>query len=253
VRGVICALAMWAALAAPAAAADAARLTIFDIPLGAAASTLPPAEEFGVFACGNDGGPPGAAIAGWTDYAKCPADSQGLHEVYFEYDDEAEYAARARGDYRAGWQAGTAIDAFPVITSALFDDAGRVEALRIVTDPRPEQRKDAFLHLRPRSEHYLLGLYLLDQFGMSAADCHDEPPGAGEGAVLGMLVKQDCTATRQGQTVTIASRLYRRPGEADVDPATGLRTEGAFVSETRAEITAAANTDTPPRPAPVRP
>jgi hypothetical protein len=181
-------------------------------------------------------------------------DNAGRHEVYFEYDDEAEYVARAHADYPAGWSAGTAIDAFPVITSVLFDDAGTVAALRIVTDPRPEQRQDQFLHLRPRQEHYLLALYLLDRFGMSAADCRDRPPVSGESPMLGMFVQQTCAATIGNRHYEIESRLYRRPGETDVDPSTGLPTQGAFVSETRAEITVtgAANRDTPPRPAPAQ-
>ena len=141
------------------------------------------------------------------------------------------------------------------MTSVLFDDAGRVGGRRIVTDPRPEQRQDSFLHVRPRQEHYLLALYLLDRFGMNPSDCHDETAQPGESAVLGMFVKQECAATRGKQSYRIESRLYRRPGEADVDPATGLPTEGAFVSETRAEILAiaAANKDTPQHRVPARP
>lgn len=244
-----------AVLAGSPCVADSLRPTIFDIPLGAAASALPPPVEFGLMACGSDGGAPGKPIVGWNDYRDCPADARAWHEVYFEYDDEAEYVARAHDDYPAGWSAGTAIDAFPVITSVLFDDTGHVAGLRIVTDPRPEQRKDDFLHLRPRQEHYLLELYLLDRFGMSQSDCHDEAAKPGERPVLGMFVARDCAATLGDKRYAIESRLYRRPGESDVDPASGLRTEGAFVSETRAEILAigAASTDTPPRPAPRQP
>jgi hypothetical protein len=234
--------------------AEPPRPTVFDLPLGVLASELPPASEFGRIACGSNGGPPGAPTPGWAGFARCPRDKTGRHEVYFEYDDEEEYIARARSDYVAGWNAGTAIDFFPVITSVLFDDSGRAVALRIVTDPRPEQRGDQFLHLRPRQEHYLLALYLLDRFGMSASDCHDEPQTSARSPMLGMFVDESCSATTAGRHYTIESRLYRRPGETDVDPATGMPTEGAFVSETRAEITAtdAANRDTPPRPEPAR-
>ena len=218
------------------AAADALRPTIFDLPLGATASSLPGPRHFSLLACGSNGGPPGETIVGWTDYHQCRAEADGLHEVYFEYDDEAEYVARAHDDYVAGWTAGTNIDSFPVITSVLFDDEGSAEAERIVTDPRPEQRRDGFLHLRPRQEHYLLGLYLLDRFGMNASNCHDAPAAPGESPMLGMFVKQNCAAVVGDRSYTIQSRLLRRPGESDVDPATGMQTEGAFLSETRAEI-----------------
>lgn len=249
---VICVI---AALMSSACLAETPRPTIFDIPLEVRAEALPPSTEFGIFACGNNGGPPGRVLTGWKDFKTCVADSQGRHEVYFEYDDEAVYVARAHEDYPKGWGAGTAINAFPVMTSVLFDDAGRVVGLRMVTDPRPEQRDDLFLHVRPRQEHYLLGLYLLGRFGMTASDCHDEAAKPGEGAVLGMFVRQRCAATIGDKSYMIASQLYRRPGESDVDPATGLRTEGAFVSETRAEILAipAASTNTPPHLAPARP
>ena len=246
---------VFAALISSACLAESPRPTIFDIPLGGRAESLPPSTEFGLFACGNNGGPPGRVLAGWSDLKSCAADPQGRHEVYFEYDDEAEYVARAHEDYPKGWGAGTAIDAFPVMTSVLFDDAGRVVCLRIVTDPRPDQRDDLFLHVRPRQEHYLLRLYLLGRFGMTASDCRDEAAKSGEGAMLGMFVRQVCTATIGDKNYRIESRLYRRPGESDVDPATGLRTEGAFVSETRAEIwsIAATSTNTPLHPAPARP
>jgi hypothetical protein len=244
-----------AALISSACLAETPRPTIFDLPLGAMAEALPSSAEFGTFACGNNGGPPGKVLTGWRDFKTCVADLQGRHEVYFEYDDEAEYVARAHEDYPKGWDAGTAIDAFPVMTSVLFDDAGRVVGLRMVTDPRPEQRDDPFLHVRPRQEHYLLGLYLLDRFGVSPSDCHDEAAKPGESAVLGMFVRQRCAATIGEKSYMIESQLYRRPGESDVDLATGLRTEGAFVSETRAEILVipAASTSTPPHPAPARP
>jgi len=223
------------ALSLPASAIDT-RPTVFDIVLGASVTALPPVNEFGIFACGNDGGPPAVLLNGWGDYKKCPAGSDGRHEVYFEYDDEAEFVARANDDYVAGWSAGTAIDSFPVVASVLFNDNGRATGLRIITDPRPEQRRDDFLHLRPRQEHYLLGLYLLDRFDLPVSDCHAEQPAKGESAVLGMFVRQVCAATKNDRSYRIASQLYRRPGESDIDPDTGLRTEGAFVSETRAEI-----------------
>jgi len=255
VRELAFGLCLGGALVSSACLADNVRPTIFDIPLGAGATDLPPPSAFGIFACGNNGGPPGKLLTGWGDFRNCAPDTEGRYEVYFEYDDEAEYVARAHEDYPKGWTAGTAIDAFPVMTSVLFNDTGRVVGLRIISDPRPGQREDPFLHVRPRQEHYLLGLYLLDRFGMTASDCHNEAAKPGEGAVLGMFVRQRCTATIGNATYTIDSQLYRRPGESDVDPATGLRTEGAFVSETRAEvsITGATSTDRPPHPLPARP
>ncbi|MGN6489858.1 MAG: hypothetical protein ACTHLT_18825 [Devosia sp.] len=175
-------------------------------------------------------------LTDWTEFTQCRADAEGLHEVTFNYDDEAELAARARDDAAAAWQLGTSLDYFPIIPSALFDPAGKLVGLRVVTDPRYDPRHETFLHLRPRQENYLLGLYLMGRWGMSEADCRDLPPAAGETPVLGMFAKRSCAATRDGRRYTIESRLLRRPGETDVDPVMGTLTEGQFTSETRAEI-----------------
>ena len=71
------------------------RSTVWDLTLGTSAADLP--HDFVDFACGSNGGPPGLALAGFADYASCPAEPNGLHEVYFRYNDEQEYVARALG------------------------------------------------------------------------------------------------------------------------------------------------------------
>lgn len=212
------------------------RSSIFDLELGAKASQQVPAHRFNDLACGSNGGPAMQRLGGWEEFAQCPADADGLHEVTFSYDDEAELAARARDEAAAAWSLSTSLDYFPIIPSALFDAAGTLVGLRVVTDPRYDPRHETFLHLRPRQEDYLLGLYLMDRWGISEADCRDLPPAAGETPVLGMFAKRSCSATRDGRRYTIESRLLRRPGETDVDPVMGTFTEGQFTSETRAEM-----------------
>lgn len=223
---------------ATAGVAEAAprRATLFDLPLGRAASQLP--GGFKSYACGSNGGPPARAVAGWQAFRSCPPEADGLHEIAFEYDDTAEKAARAADDEPAAWGLGTSYDYFPIIASALFDDAGVLRGLRIVTDPRPEQRKDRFMRFRPRGEHYLLQLYLMQPFGMTDADCRDLRLATGQSPVLGMSVHRVCDRTdaAAGRSYHIEARFYRRRGEHDADPTTGALTEGQFVSETRAEI-----------------
>jgi hypothetical protein len=232
-------LLLWlAAVSWPLACSGAPhRLTIFDLKLGMSTGDLP-AGEFHAYACGSDGGPPLLKLTGWSEFNKCPAEADGLHEVYFEYDDSAEKRARAAMDIPAGWSLGTAYQYFPIVASALFDDTGTLQGLRIVTDPRPEQRKDPFFHFRPRSEHYLLQLYLLDTFGMSAAECRDVPLAPGQSPVMGMITNQRCDRTdlNTGRRYHVEAHFYRRRGERDVDASTGRLTEGQFLSETRAEI-----------------
>src|SRR5579859_1588407 len=134
---------IFAALAASADAQTARRATIWDLKVGAPIAEQPKPIEFRGFACGSNGGPPRAPLTGWADFKRCPAEPDGLHEVYFEYDDENEYVARAHdNDREINRWAGTHEVTFPVVTSALFDDAGVLKGIRLVTDARPEHRND---------------------------------------------------------------------------------------------------------------
>jgi hypothetical protein len=233
-------------------ASGAERPTIWSLQLGTTALHLPSPAEFGIFGCGSDGGPPLAKISGWRAFRDCPPDQAGLHEVYFEYDDEAAFVARAHNDPVAARGGGTEESAFPVITSALFDDAGILRKLRLVTDARPLARHDAFAaNLRPREEHYLLGPYLYQRFGIVAGrDCRNLPPAPGETPVFGLFVKLDCLRfdATEGRSYRIEQRYLRKPGQTDFDAETGFYTQDEYESQTRVEIadvTAAARKDKP--------
>src|SRR5689334_18432340 len=69
------------------------RLEIWDLKLGMSVADIP--DEFTDYACGNNGGPPSTALAGWKDFKRCRPEPGGLREVYFRYDDELEYWAKA--------------------------------------------------------------------------------------------------------------------------------------------------------------
>ena len=127
--------------AAGAGAQELRRSTVWDLKLGQPIAAQPSTDEYRGFACGSNGGAPRQRLTGWRDFARCPAEPSGLHEVYFEYDDEYEYIARAKDLERevARW-AGTTELAFPVVVSALFDGNGVLAGIRVVTDPRPEHR-----------------------------------------------------------------------------------------------------------------
>src|SRR3954470_21744166 len=119
------------------------RNTVWDIKLGAHVSAQPAPHEFKILACGSNGGPPRRQLAGWGEFGRCRAEPNGLHEVYFEYDDELEYIARARDLEReiTRW-AGTTEVNFPVVVSALFNREGILKGVRLVTDARPDHRND---------------------------------------------------------------------------------------------------------------
>src|SRR5262249_50612229 len=66
---------------------------IWDIKLGTPVDKLP--DEFTDYACGTGGGPPSIQLTGWKDFRRCRPEPGGLREVYFRYDDELEYWAKA--------------------------------------------------------------------------------------------------------------------------------------------------------------
>src|SRR5436190_1436020 len=70
-----------------------ARTEIWDLRLGSPIDQLP--DGFVDYACGTGGGPPSTPLGGWSDFRRCRSEPGGLHEVYFRYDDELEYWARA--------------------------------------------------------------------------------------------------------------------------------------------------------------
>src|SRR6266446_5813251 len=160
------ALVCWSSAAGGAEALR--RATVWDLKLGQPVAAQPSPDEFRGFACGSNGGPPRQQLNGWSDFMRCRAEAGGLHEVYFEYDDELEYIARARDlDREITRWAGTTETGYPVVVSALFDDAGVLKGIRMVTDPRPEHRDhitDA--NLKKRDEAYVLGGIMAARFNV---------------------------------------------------------------------------------------
>jgi hypothetical protein len=218
------------------------RATVWDLKLGQPIAAQPPASEFGGFACGANGGPPRQPLSGWNDFQRCPPEPGGLREVYFEYDDEYEYVARARDLPRevARW-AGTTEAGFPVMTSALFDDAGVLRALRIVTDSRPDYRNDPTeANLRKRAGAYQFGAAMAARYGIEAArDCTSLPAAEGETAVGSLFVKLACELDdkTRGIRITLRTSYFRKPGQSGVNPQMPTQlTQGQFESSARLEI-----------------
>jgi hypothetical protein len=217
------------------------RLAIWDLKVGATQAQMPAWIEFKGYACGSNGGPPLARLSGWQDYAKCRADENGLYEVYFEYDDEAEYILRAEDDPRTVRYVGTTEQNFPVVTSALFDAKGVLRGVRLVTDPRADARDDVLFDLtdlRTRADAFLLGPYVGGQTGINPAkDCVNLPLAAGESDVAGDHIKLDCEVTdaTHGVRDILLTRYFRKAGQYARDPKTGQLTQGLYESTTRFE------------------
>ena len=226
-----------------AARAQVDRMEIWDLKLGSTIAEMPDRLEFKDYACGSNGGPPLRALSGWQDFAMCrPDPSTGLYEVYFEYDDEAEYILRAMGDARVARYVGTTDKSFPVVTSALFDADGVLRGVRVFTDPRADYANDAFFDLttlRPRADHFLLGPFLGAQFGIDPdIQCINVPLGPRETEVGNSHIKLDCEKVdaAAGVRYILQTRFFRKPGQIARDPVTNQLTVGQFESLTRAEV-----------------
>ena len=205
------------------------RLEIWDVPLGASVDQVP--DEFIDHACGTNGGPPAAPLSGFAEFRRCRVEPSGLREVYFRYDDELEYWAKAN-DLIAQMEqySGTKTYGFPIVASLLIDADGIVRGIRIVSDPRGEAAAG-------RDEAYLLRNFLNARLGRENWDCEDFPLTEGETPVGGIFVKQRCRKQTDARTsATLATRYLRKPGQAQYDPISGRETTGQFESTVRFEM-----------------
>ena len=157
------------------------------------------------------------------------AEDSGLHEIYLRFDDEEEYVGLAIDDplYAAG-RTGTRVAGHPVILSVLFDDDGVLRGLRFVSDPRAEPTARRMAHL--------LRLAVINRYGAGGWKCVDLPPDHGETPVGGVFLKQSCEKTTPERHLFVSAHFLRKPGQSDIDPATGEYTEGQFESWTRFEL-----------------
>ena len=202
--------------------------SLWELKLGRHARELP-ADTYIDFACGTGGGPPSTPLAGWAEFEKCPPEpATGLREVYFQYDDEPEYVAKARNleshidiyQYTSAYQ-------IPMIPSALFDARGFYVGFRIATDPR--------VPVDIREKGSSLAAFLMARYDEEGWRCEEQPKREGETAFAGVFIKRACAKddARDGLKLELEAHLYRKPGQFALDPVTRLPTLGQFESTTR--------------------
>jgi hypothetical protein len=229
--GVAAPSAAWSAAWSAAAAASGerpARSEVWDLALGSKVEQLP--DAFIDYACGSNGGPPAMPLNGFGDFRRCRPEPSGFREVYFRYDDELEYWAKANNLLQQMAQfSGTKTYGFPVIVSALIDDQAVLRGIRLVSDPRGEGDN--------RDEAYLLRNFLTARFGREGWACEDLAAAEGETPVAGIFVKQRCRKQIDERTAaTLATRHLRKPGQSQYDPQSGRATTGQFESAVRFEL-----------------
>ena len=205
-----------------------ARADVWSLKLGTPAAALP-IDAFVDYACGGNGGPAQQPLAGWSEYDRCRPEPNGLREVYFRYDDELEYIARAhRAQTMIAQYSGTKVLDFPVIVSALFDGGGTLAGLRIVTDPQasPQERKKA----------YTLSNFFKARYASDGWDCNEAPPAPGETPVGTLYINRRCTKlAKDDMRALLETRFLRKPGQAEFN-SSGKLTVGQFDSSTRLEL-----------------
>lgn len=203
--------------------------SVWDLKLREHAAALR-TDEYINFACGTNGGPPSQPLRGWSDWGRCPRDAAtGLHEVYFQYDNEAEYWARAHAlEMQINLYQYTSAYAVPVIASALFDDDGFLKGIRLVTDPR--------VPVEVRENASSLSGYLNARYGDDGWTCVDLPRQPGENEFRGVYLKRQCRKEAGDLALLLETRQYRKAGQGAVDPNTRLATSGQFEISTRFEF-----------------
>ena len=207
---------------------DPTRLNVWDIPLDATAPEIP--DAFVNYACGTNGGPPSIPLAGFKEFRKCKPDASGLREVYFEYDDELEYRARALDlTAQIRMYAGTTAYEFPVVASVLFDEFGVVRGKRLVTDPRQRTSRDRF-------EFWMLADFIRQRFDADGWNCRDLRPEDGESAIGSRFIKTDCEKVTDAFRVFLKQRYFQKKGQRSIDPFTGKPRGDEFESATSFEI-----------------
>jgi hypothetical protein len=214
--------------AVPAPGERPTRLEVWDLQLGTPIEKLP--DEFVDYACGTNGGPPSVPLTGWRDAGRCRPEPSGLREIYFRYDDEWEYWAKANNLSTQMEQfSGTRTYGFPVTVSALIDDGGTLRGIRLVSDPRGDMQN--------RDEAYLLRNFLTARFGRDGWACESLSAEEGETPVAGIFVKERCRKEIDANTTaSLAARHLRKAGQSRFDPRTGRETTGQFESTVRFEL-----------------
>jgi hypothetical protein len=202
---------------------------IWDVKIGQPITQIAD-SVLGVVACGTNGGPPSLELRHVADYAQCPPEPSGLHEVYMTADDEADYVARAMEQEYKVFEGGTSIYAHPVEQSVLVDDAGIVHGIRIITDDRASDTA--------RRVAVRLAENLQNRFKDWNLQCTDLPAQNGEQPVGNIFIHRLCTGAEPAlkQSLRLEAVYLRRKGQTAVNVETQQVNKGYYSSSTRLEI-----------------
>lgn len=233
-RTLSCLLMLSALFASPAALAQfdpnlVPAFTVWNIKFGEPITQFPD-KEAAIIACGTNGGPPSTPLRSFGEFAKCPAEASGLHEVYFTNDDEQDYVAKAMEQEYRVMQGGTSIYAHPVVFSVLVDDAGLARGIRVVTDERASERD--------RRVAVTLARNLKSRYGRWVQTCENLEPTDGQQPVGKMFEHEICTADSPDDDLRmrLEATYFRKKGQTAIGLETQKVQKNYFQSATRLEV-----------------
>jgi hypothetical protein len=219
--------------AGPLAAQDSAiepSFAIWDVKLGLPVTQIPDTAA-AIIACGTFGGPASTELASFADWAQCPPEPTGLHEVQFSYDDEKDYIARAMEMQLRALAGGTSVYAHPVVLSVLVDDKGLAQGIRVITDDRASDHD--------RRVAMALSRNLKDRFGEWGLTCTDIPMRDGEMKVGNDFTHERCVGENpdiKGQKLLIEASYLRKKGQEAISQDTQAVNKGYYESRTWMEL-----------------
>jgi hypothetical protein len=83
---------------------------------------------------------------------------------------------------------------------------------------------------------HLLRLAIINRYDPAGWSCTDFPPAPGETPVGGIFLKQRCEKVTPERYLMVEARFLRKPGQSEIDQATGEYTQNQFESWTRFEL-----------------
>jgi len=203
--------------------------TIWDVKFGEPITQIP-LSAVALIACGTNGGPPSVPLKDFTEFGRCPPEASGLHEVFFTYDDEQDYIARALEEEYRFAQGGTSIYAHPVVFSVLVDDGGIARGIRIVTDESAGEH-DRRVAVR-------LSDNLKARYSPWSPVCEDVPATDGQLPVGSIFIHEICTGeSLDGDAaMRIEATYFRKKGQTSIGLETQKVQKNYFQSATRLEV-----------------
>ena len=168
---------------------------------------------------------------GGRTFAAAGPTPEGLREVYFRYDDELEYWAKANNfATEIEKYSGTKVYDFPVVLSARFDDAGMLVGIRIVSDPRDTSRD--------REEVYPLRNFLIRALSSARAGTASIfRATTARRRCSGHSSSSAAARPSMGRGADLQTAYFARRAKASTTPAPTRDTEGQFESLVRFELT----------------